>query len=137
MQDISRRGVLVGACALFIVGSSALPAAADSAIRRLANGKLEVTLKKVPELAIIGGAVSIGAVSGNPIGLARTGESTYRAFSLRCPHQGVPVTRSSSGWNCPAHGSQFEADGDLVMGPATRGLAPIPVSVRRGRAVVG
>lgn len=137
MEEISRRSLLVGACALVAVGSTALPAAAQTAIRTLPDGRLEVRVKDVPELRAVGGAVSIGSMKGTPMGVARTGVATFRAFSLRCPHQGVPVARSQKGWTCPAHGSEFDPDGDLILGPATRALTRIPASLKRGRLVVG
>ena len=137
MDDISRRALLVGACSLLALGGATLPAAAQSAVRRLADGRVEVSVSAVPELAVVGGAVSIGSVRGVPVGVSRTGPSTYRAFSLRCPHQGVPVARASQGWTCPAHGSEFEPDGALALGPATRGLSRVPSTMRRGRLVVG
>ena len=43
-----------------------------------------------------------------------TGPASYIAFSLSCPHQGVKLTQEANGWVCDAHGSEFEADGDLV-----------------------
>lgn len=139
MTDVSRRSFLAGACGLIAIGGvSALPAAAQTAVRKLPDGRVEVTLKSVPELASVGGAVAIGNVKGVPVAITRTGPSEYKAISLRCPHQGVTVKRSDTGWNCFAHGSQFESDGDLVLGPATRGLSRIPISVvRRGKVIVG
>jgi Rieske Fe-S protein len=137
MEDVSRRAVLAGACGLLALGTSVLPAAANSAVRQLPDGKLEVRLKGVPALATIGGAVSIGTIKGTPVAVARTGTSKYTAFSLVCPHQGVTVTRSAQGWLCRAHGSQFESDGDLVLGPATKSLGKIPLRRARGVLVVG
>ena len=137
MEPITRRGFLVGACALAGVAGTALPAAAESAITRLPGGRVSVRVRAVPELAQVGGAVRIGTVGGQPAGLARTGPSAFVAFSLRCPHQGVTVVRDATGWVCPAHGSQFEPDGDLVLGPATTNLARLPSRVRRGQVIVG
>lgn len=140
MSDVSRRGFLATACglaALGAAGASALPAAAATAVRTLPDGRLAVRVASVPELAQVGGAVRIGSVKGTPVGVARTGPRTYVAFNLRCPHQGVPVARSDEGWSCPAHGSKFEADGDLVLGPATKGLAKVRSSLRSGTLTVG
>lgn len=140
MTDVSRRAFLAGACSLMALGgaaATALPAAAASAVRTLPDGRLAVKVGSVPELASVGGAVRIGSVKGAPVGVARTGPRTYTAFSLRCPHQGVPVARDSSGWACPAHGSKFEADGDLVLGPATKGLTRVRSSLKSGTLTVG
>ena len=59
------------------------------------------------------------------------------AFSLKCPHQGVTVSRDEKGWVCSAHLSEFEADGGLLLGPATKRLTRVPIKVTRGIAAVG
>ena len=43
-----------------------------------------------------------------------------------CPHLGGVVTwnDAESSWDCPLHGSRFEQDGEVLEGPATRGLRP-------------
>ena len=139
MSDISRRGLLTGACGLLLLtnGVQALPASANDAVKKLANGRLSVSLRKIPALSAVGSAVQIGTIKDAPVAISRTGASTYIAFSLRCPHQGVPVEKTESGWRCEAHGSEFEADGDLVLGPATTRLKRVPIKVSRGTAVVG
>lgn len=138
MENLSRRTVLSGACAIVALsGLGSLPAAANSAVKKLANGRVSVTLKGIPELAKVGGSVGIGNVKGRPVGITRTGTSSYIAFSLLCPHQQVTVERVASGWKCEAHGSEFKANGDLVMGPATTRLARVPIKVSRGVATVG
>jgi Rieske Fe-S protein len=139
MSEISRRRLLTGACGLLLLtsGVQALPASANDAVKKLANGRLSVTLRKIPALSKVGGSVAIGNFKGKPVAMSRTGESTYIAFSLSCPHQGIPVEKTDSGWRCEAHGSEFESDGDLVLGPATTRLKRIPIKVTRGTAVVG
>lgn len=134
---LHRRAFLAGACSLAALGLTAVPAAADSAIRKLPDGRLAVRIRQVPNLSQVGGAVRIGSINGVPVGLARTGTARFKAFSLRCPHQGAIVERDAAGWICPAHGSEFESDGDLVLGPATTGLARIPSRVTKGEVIVG
>lgn len=139
-MELSRRELLTGVCALAVTGgvvAVALPAAAESAIRRLPDGRVSVRIRAVQALSTVGGAVRIGDVKGQPTGLARTGRSTYVAFSLRCPHQGAPVDRSPQGWVCPAHGSEFKPDGKLVLGPATSGLKRIPTRASGNQVIVG
>ena len=138
MNPISRRNFLAGTCGLLMLnGIQALPASANSAVKKLPNGRLSVELGKIPVLANIGGSVRIGTIKGTPIAISRTGPKTYIAFSLSCPHQGVPVTKVETGWRCEAHGSEFEPDGDLILGPATTRLKRIPMKVTRSTAVVG
>lgn len=137
MESVSRRALLTGACALLLVGSSQTPAVANPAIKKLPGGKLSVRLKDLPALATVGGAVRIGSIKGAPVGIARVANNKYVALDLRCPHQGATVNKTDKGWVCNLHLSEFESDGDLLLGPATTGLKKIAIKVNRGTAVVG
>ena len=137
MEPISRRSLFAGVCAVVALGGSEVPAAANVAVKKLSGGRISVNLKAVPALAKIGGATRIGSVKGVPVAIARTGTSKYIAFNLLCPHQGVTVTRNGSGWVCSAHLSEFEPDGDLVLGPATTGLVRVPMKIVKGLATIG
>ena len=133
---MTRRTLLVAACGVLAVGATAMPAAADSNVRTLADGRLAVRVNRIPELSRIGGAVNVGTVKGTPVGVVRA-DRGYRAMSLRCPHQGVLVIRDESGWVCPAHGSEFTAAGALELGPATTGLARVSSSLKGSTLTVG
>jgi len=137
MEPISRRSFIAGVCAVVALGGSELPASANTAVKKLPGGRISVNLKAVPALAKVGGAAKIGSVKGVPVAIARTGTSKYIAFNLLCPHQGVTVTQNEKGWVCNAHGSEFESDGDLVLGPATSGLARVPMKISKGLATIG
>ena len=137
MEPITRRTLFAGACAILALGSTEVPAAANTAVKKLPGGRLAVDLRAVPALAKVGGATRIGSLKGVPVAIARTGTAKYIAFNLQCPHQGVTVTRNENGWVCSAHLSEFEPDGDLVLGPATTGLARVPIKVSRGVATLG
>jgi Rieske Fe-S protein len=137
MEPISRRSFIAGVCAVVALSGSELPAAANTAVKKLPGGRISVNLKAVPALAKVGGAAKIGSVKGVPVAIARTGTSKYIAFNLLCPHQGVTVTQNEKGWVCNAHGSEFEADGDLVLGPATSGLVRVPMKISKGLATIG
>lgn len=47
--------------------------------------------------------------------------------SAACPHLGAPVrwNPAEKSWDCPSHGSRFDAHGDLLCGPANVGLTKI------------
>ncbi|MEM1426899.1 MAG: FAD-dependent oxidoreductase, partial [Cyanobacteria bacterium P01_H01_bin.130] len=60
-----------------------------------------------------------------------------RALSLTCTHQGCTVGCSdtndtSAGWVCPCHGAVYEADGQVVGGPAKRALPQYKILKRDG-----
>ncbi|QDB79242.1 FAD-dependent oxidoreductase [Georgenia sp. 311] len=54
-----------------------------------------------------------------------TVDGVTRAVSAVCPHLGGVLRWNDEemSWDCPLHGSRFTADGELLEGPATRGLA--------------
>jgi Rieske Fe-S protein len=137
MEPITRRSLFVGACAILALGGTEIPASANAAVKKLPGGRISVDLKALPALSKVGGATRIGSLKGVPVGIARTGTAKYVAFSLKCPHQNVTVTRSENGWVCNSHLSEFEPDGDLVLGPATTGLTRVPIKVSRGIATLG
>ena len=54
----------------------------------------------------------------------RDDEGKYFAMSPICPHLGCHVQWNSSekGWDCPCHGSRYDAKGKLLYGPAMHDL---------------
>ena len=57
----------------------------------------------------------------------RDEESMVHEFSAMCPHLGGVVQWNSAEhtWDCPAHGSRFDALGRVVTGPANSDLTPV------------
>jgi Rieske Fe-S protein len=57
-------------------------------------------------------------------------DGTVRAFSATCPHAGcfVDWRSASNDYFCPCHASRWNRDGELLAGPAKRGLDPLPVT---------
>ncbi len=51
------------------------------------------------------------------------------AISLVCQHLGCTVAPSSTGYDCPCHGSKYDAMGDVTHGPAQIGLFWFDVSL--------
>ena len=65
-----------------------------------------------------------GRYTGVAVHRAASGELTER--SAVCPHLGCLVrwNPAEGSWDCPCHGSRFAPEGDLLSGPAARGLGP-------------
>jgi Rieske Fe-S protein len=61
----------------------------------------------------------------------------YKGFSAVCTHMGcIVATVANNTIDCPCHGSKYSVtDGSVVNGPATKPLAPVPVSMKNGNIV--
>jgi len=51
------------------------------------------------------------------------------AISVVCTHLGCTVTVTESGFDCPCHGSQYDADGVVTGGPAPAPLEWYQIAV--------
>ncbi|MFT5369548.1 MAG: cytochrome b6-f complex iron-sulfur subunit, partial [Candidatus Latescibacterota bacterium] len=56
-------------------------------------------------------------------------DGAVAAVSLVCTHLGCIVNTTETGYSCPCHGSVFDNAGDVVGGPAPRGLRWLAVSL--------
>ena len=78
----------------------------------------------LPEAAPAEGEAVSGRRGIEPVGVA-TVDAQQHAVSLVCPHLGACLRWNDAevSWDCPAHGSRFDATGALLEGPAKRPLA--------------
>lgn len=137
MEDLSRRALFAGVCGVAAVALVDLPADAASAVKKLPDGRLSVRVSNIAALKEVGSSVRVGVLKGQPVALARTGPSAFIAFTLTCPHQQYKVIKDGAGWLCEAHGSKFEANGDLNFGPATTGLPRVKAKLSKGQVIIG
>jgi nitrite reductase/ring-hydroxylating ferredoxin subunit len=74
-------------------------------------------------------------VDGDHIAVSRDDAGTVRAVSAVCTHMGCLVRWNGAerSWDCPCHGSRFDAAGRLLDGPAPRDLEPRKLPARRRR----
>ncbi len=53
-------------------------------------------------------------------------------LSSECPHQGCPVDWKVERFGCPCHGSEFDAEGRVLNGPASKPLSRLQSSTEDG-----
>jgi nitrite reductase/ring-hydroxylating ferredoxin subunit len=60
------------------------------------------------------------------VAVYRDPQGVLHERSAVCPHLGCIVSWNNveSSWDCPCHGSRFQADGTVVNGPSAESLAP-------------
>jgi Rieske Fe-S protein len=66
------------------------------------------------------------------------GGDKFTAISNTCMHLGCPVrVFGSSGFGCPCHGGQYDAEGRRIAGPPVRPLNRYDTKVEKGRLFLG
>jgi glycine/D-amino acid oxidase-like deaminating enzyme/nitrite reductase/ring-hydroxylating ferredoxin subunit len=78
-----------------------------------------------PETAgLKNGEGRIVKVEGEKAAVYRDEEGKLHQLSARCTHLGCLVSWNSAerSWDCPCHGSRFSIDGEVLEGPAFKGL---------------
>ena len=80
-------------------------------------------------------ALAIGdvkAVPGSPVAIARDAQGVY-AMTLICTHASCDMSQNgsvtSSGIACDCHGSRFDPNGNVIIGPAQSPLQHYQVAV--------
>lgn len=76
------------------------------------------------------GEGKIISVSGKKIAAYRAPDGRVHCMSPVCPHMGCHVhwNGAESSWDCPCHGSRFDAAGKVINGPAVMNLKPVIVN---------
>ena len=83
----------------------------------------------------VGGSID-ATIKGAPALIAQPTAGQVVAFSAICTHQQCVVAAAGSEFDCPCHGSKFDAaTGDVINGPALEPLSAIPVAVAGDRIV--
>lgn len=67
-----------------------------------------------------------------PICVYRFSENNYSALLMSCTHQGTELQVFGEKLECPAHGSEFNAKGNVENGPAEESLRTFSVKIEEG-----
>lgn len=84
--------------------------------------RLTVVVTNFPPLAADGGIARVDGGSSTPIAVVRVNATTYRAFSMVCPHAGTTINITTGGFRCPNHGAVFNSAGVRTGGQVTTDL---------------
>jgi cytochrome b6-f complex iron-sulfur subunit len=121
VRGLSRRRFLAVAGAAAAAGGCSSPGASPAPVG-------EVQAGDVSEL-VVGSLVVVGS---EPVCIGRDAAGVY-AMTLTCTHAGCDIGRqglvSAQRLLCGCHGSEFDANGNVLRGPATRPLDHFAVSV--------
>lgn len=141
---ISRRTVLAasGAGGALLLAACASPGAAPDGGGSTGAGASPDSLAPGTELAAlsavpVGGSASV-TVDGVPLLIAQPSAGAVVAFSAICTHQGCVVAAAGAEFDCPCHGSRYDAaTGEVLQGPAPDPLPPVSVRLDGDRIVTG
>lgn len=127
-SGVSRRHFLASSSALAITAVLAACGDGDDGYGTApSNVNTTVRLSDFAALNSVGG-IAVVAQGRTPIAVVRSAATTYRAFSLICPHQGTTVNISGAGFRCPNHGATFNASGAWTGGQQASRLAEFAVA---------
>jgi Rieske Fe-S protein len=89
-----------------------------------AAGAIHLRIADEPELAAAGGAIKLKPAGLDDTILLWRSDTGFMATSILCTHLGCEVEVAEGGRSlaCPCHGSQYNADGTVRHGPASRAL---------------
>jgi hypothetical protein len=92
--------------------------------KRLGQGSIQ----EIADLAA--GEARVVKYDGDSIALYKDEQGKLYALNPVCPHAKCLVGWNSAekSWDCPCHGSRFSYEGELLTGPARRGLEQVDIT---------
>lgn len=94
-------------------------------------------LAPTSEVPVGGAKLVTDPKTGQQVTVLQPSAGKFTCLSAVCTHTGCTVAWTGTLFNCPCHGSKFDAGGRVLQGPAARPLPAIPVRVEGGSVVHG
>ena len=133
----NRRGFVLSSTAA--LATVLLPGCASLVTRRvpIENGAIRLSLRQHPELAEPRGSLRLLPDGWeDPVYLLTLDGGGFAALSSVCTHRGCTVDIGGPGLACPCHGSQYDREGQVMRGPASRALTRYPVRATGDELVI-
>ena len=70
------------------------------------------------------------------IGLKKEADGNYTALLLKCTHADNQLTPTGNSYKCNLHGSAFDAEGKVTIGPAERPLKRYPTETTSNTIII-
>ncbi len=94
---------------------------------------LTLSFSQYPSLETTGGSVP-AKINGSDVYVTRVSTDKVITVSTLCTHEQCPINAynaSNQQYFCPCHGSMFNADGSVAVGPAKRALKTYPSTITK------
>jgi len=132
----SGAGMLLEGCSGSPTGPSSAPSLPTVNGTRTASGVV-VTIDASSPLASVGSAALVQTSVGDLL-VAHTGQDAYSAMTATCTHQTCTITGfQNQNFVCPCHGSTFDLNGRVLMGPAPTSLRQYATQFSNGVLTIG
>ncbi|KAL0222624.1 hypothetical protein RCL1_002478 [Eukaryota sp. TZLM3-RCL] len=97
--------------------------------RHLVQDKLHEVLHELRPEAISLGGGDVGRFGAHVIGVHKNEQGQLLAIKPTCTHLGCTLKFSDGDreWHCPCHGSVFDTQGNVMHGPAVKGLRELNI----------
>lgn len=102
--------------------------AADVVVQFFGKRFGQGSIQEIADLAT--GEARVVKYNGDSIALYKDENGKLYAVNPVCPHAKCMVGWNSAekSWDCPCHGSRFSPEGELLTGPARRGLEQVDIT---------
>lgn len=136
-SGVDRREFLKATGAALLAGGLAGCASLATVPVQPRRGRVRLAVRNYPELAEPGGFLRIRP-AGHPTHLLvlALGAGRFAVLSPVCTHRQCLVEVGGRRLVCPCHGSEYDRDGRVLVGPAERPLVRYPAELDEGDELV-